>query len=109
MSQRCLRLLLRAAPAPMLFSTALLAGAQAVAAQVPTFAGNEIRVEQGPFGDPLAPQVAVFSDGGFVVAWTSPTGAGSYEVRARRFGPDDAPVTDELAVLASAPAAGTDS
>jgi hypothetical protein len=102
MSQRSLRL--RTAPARMLFFTALLGVAQALAAQAPVFAGDEIRVDEGQSDDLFAQQVAVFSDGGFAVVWTipSPADPSSYEMHARCFGPDDAPSTDELLVLTAA-------
>lgn len=102
MSQLSFRL--RATPARVLFFTALLAGAQALAAQVPVFAGDEIRVDEGQSEDLFAHQVAVFSDGGFAVVWTipSPADPSSYEMHARCFGPDDAPSTDELLVLTAA-------
>jgi hypothetical protein len=99
MDQRSLHL--HTVPARILFLAALVAGAHAVAAQVPVFAGDEIRVDDGQSEDSFGQQVAVFSDGGFAVVWTilSPTDPNTYELHARCFGPDDAPSTGELLLL----------
>src|SRR5260370_12616782 len=100
MTQRSLRLC--PAPARMLFLAALVAGAQAVGAQVPVLAGDEIQVNDGPTEDPLAQQVAVFSDGGFAVVWATAAGFNLYELHARCFAADDGTITDELVVLPAA-------
>jgi hypothetical protein len=103
MSPRSLRL--RIAPPTALLVAALLAGAQAGAAQVPAFAGDEIRVNTQPYLQ-SAHQVAVFPDGGFAVVWSAGdlTAPGRDVLHARFFGPDDAPLSEELLLLPPPPA-----
>jgi hypothetical protein len=93
----------------MLVAAALSGGARA-GAQVPIFTGDEVHVTAGELGVEIPQQVAVFPDGGFVVAWCAVeqlTTGRAIALHARVFAADDMPVTDELRLLSPGPEAGS--
>lgn len=88
-------------PALLALGASLLpAPRPAAAAGLPLPNGPEIGVNVGRTGTQTNPQVAVFADGGFLVAWTVQAGARARSVvHARTFAPSGVPESGEFLLV----------